>query len=133
MKALAEISAQVEIQHVVVQEDTATFETGEVHPVYSTFSLTREAEWCTRQFVLEMKEEGEEGIGTYVNVQHKSPAFIGQTVVFKGLVDRLEGNHLHCHFQAFVGDRVIAEGETGQKILKKEKLNRLFDQLKHNG
>jgi predicted thioesterase len=42
----------------------------------------------------------------------------------------LEKNKLDCNVVAKVGDRLIAECETGQKIIKKEKLNLLFESLK---
>jgi hypothetical protein len=41
------------------------FEGVNVHPVMATFSITRDAEWAGRIFVLAMKEEHEEGIGTF--------------------------------------------------------------------
>jgi predicted thioesterase len=49
---------------VVSIDELASFESGTVHEVYSTFALARDAEWSGRLFVLEMKEEDEEGIGT---------------------------------------------------------------------
>ena len=116
--------------HTVVQADAATFESGNVHPVYSTFALARDAEWCCRLFVLEMKEADEEGIGTFINVQHQSPALINQHVNFEATIKSLEKNSIICSYVAKVGDRIIATGEQGQKILKKEKLETLFSQLK---
>jgi fluoroacetyl-CoA thioesterase len=112
--------------HTVTTSDTATFESGTVHEVYATFALGRDAEWCTRLFVLEMKDDDEEGIGTFINIQHLSPALVGSEVVFTGTYEELNGNHLTCNFEAKVNDRVIAKGSTGQKILKKEKLQLLF-------
>lgn len=112
----------------VREEDCATFDSGQVHPVYATFALARDAEWCCRLFVLEMKEAEEEGIGTMLSIQHVSPAMIGSTVVFTGTVKEIKGNALICTFEAHVGDRLIATGETGQKILRKEKLEQLFRQ-----
>jgi fluoroacetyl-CoA thioesterase len=117
-------------ERVVRAEDTAAFETGTVHPVYATFALTRDAEWSSRLFVLEMKEENEEGIGTFVNVKHVSPAFVGSTVLFEAVIDELKGNEVNCSFIAKANERIIAEGRTGQKILLKEKLEKLFDSLK---
>lgn len=113
-------------------EDTATFESGEVHPVYATFALTRDAEWSSRLFVLEMKETQEEGIGTFVNVRHISPAFTGQQVLFEAVIDELKGNEVNCSFTAKVGERLVAEGRTGQKILPKEKIDKLFDTLRND-
>ncbi len=109
--------------------DTATFDSGQVHPVYATFALGRDTEWVCRLFVIEMKEHDEEGIGTFLHVNHHSPALIGNTVNFNATFERLDGNHVICSFEAKVGERLIASGQTGQKILKKEKLERLFSGL----
>lgn len=113
----------------VREEDCATFDSGQVHPVYATFALARDAEWCCRLFVLEMKDADEEGIGTMLSIQHVSPALIGATVVFTGTVKEIKGNSLICTFEARSGDRLIATGETGQKILQKEKLEKHFQQF----
>src|SRR5215831_6187572 len=79
MKSIFKEGDKKEIFVTVKAEDVATFETGNVHPVYSTFALARDAEWCTRQFVLEIRDEDEEGIGTMVYVDHLSPAPVGAT------------------------------------------------------
>lgn len=112
--------------------DTATFDSGQVHPVYATFALGRDAEWVCRLFVIEMKEDDEEGIGTFLHVQHHSPALIGSEVVFTATLEAVEGNNVTCTFEAHVNQRLIASGKTGQKILKKEKLERLFTSLQAN-
>jgi predicted thioesterase len=75
------------------------------------------------------KEDDEEGIGTFLNIRHKSPAMLGDTVEFIATVSVLEGHQIDCTFVAKVGDRIVAEGEQGQKILKKEKLERLVNQI----
>ncbi|MFN8277193.1 MAG: hypothetical protein U0T84_06905 [Chitinophagales bacterium] len=73
-----------------------------------------------------MKEADEEGIGTFVEVKHNSPAFLGETVVFTATLTRVEKNEVVCSFTATCGSRVIATGATGQKILKKERLQQLL-------
>ena len=110
--------------------DTAAFDAGQVHPVYATFALGRDAEWVCRLFVLDLKKEDEEGIGTFLNVKHISAALLGSTVKFTATVHKIEGNTIICDFEAKVGDRLIANGQTGQKILKKERLESLFSLLK---
>ncbi len=114
----------------VLPSETATFDVGEVHPFYGTFALARDAEWSSRLFVLEMKEEHEEGIGTYVNIKHLSPAMVGETVLFEATLKSVERNNVICEIKVKVGDRLIAEGETGQKILTKERLDQLAESLK---
>lgn len=114
-------------KHVVTHHDVASFHGEMVHPVCATFSLARDVEWTTRQFVLDMREDDEEGIGTFLSIDHKGPAFIGEEILFEAWVDSIERNELICHYQARIGDRLVAIGKTGQKILKREKLNRLME------
>lgn len=109
--------------------DVAHFEQLAVHAVFSTFALTREAEWSSRLFVNDILDQGEEGIGTFIEVKHVSPALVGEEVLFTAIVCSIERNELTCDFNAKVGDRLIATGKTGQKILAKEKLERLFADL----
>jgi predicted thioesterase len=114
---------------VVTHEDAAAFDAGTVHPVYSTFALTRDAEWSGRLFVLELKEADEEGIGTGISVEHLSPALIGETVTFTATLTALRGNEVINDYIACVGDRIIAKGTQKQKILKKDRLEALFQKL----
>lgn len=115
---------------LVLAEDCASFESGNVHPVYATFALGRDAEWACRLFVLEMKEAHEEGIGTFLTINHKSPALEGSTVLITAVVKSIHKNEIICTYKVQIGDRIIAEGEQGQKIIAKQKLNALFDSLK---
>lgn len=117
-------------QHCVEPSDWAQFESGTVHEVYSTFALGRDAEWTCRLFVLDMLEDGEEGIGTFLSVEHVSPALDGSDVRFEAIVESIKGNEIICTYVAKVDERVIATGRQGQKIIKKEKLSRLFASLK---
>lgn len=113
----------------VMASDTASFDSGMVHPVYATFALARDAEWCCRLFVIEMKEADEEGIGTMVSVNHLSPALLNEEVTFTAIVKSILNNEIICTYTAYVANRKIAEGEQAQKILKKEKLEKIFDAL----
>lgn len=115
--------------HKVSQDDTAKFESGEVHPVYATFALARDAEWVCRLFVLEMKEEDEEGIGTALNIKHLSPAPIGAEVLFTAKLVSVENNKVLCSFKAEYNNKLIAEGTQEQRILEKEKLNKIFKSI----
>ncbi|MHA7102162.1 thioesterase family protein [Roseivirga pacifica] len=113
----------------VEQVHTATFDAGMVHPVCSTFFLAKEMEWASRLFMLEMTEADEEGIGTMLQIEHRSPALVGDQLEISATVNSFDRNELICDILVKVGDRIIAEGKTGQKILKKEKLNRIFSSL----
>lgn len=129
IKQLFKIGDTISINHLVGREDIAEFTTGVVHPFYATFALGRDAEWACRQFVLEMKEEDEEGIGTFLNIEHRSPAMLGETVTITAKISSLEHHSIVCSYEAKVGDRLIAVGSAGQKILKKEKVERLIQSI----
>lgn len=112
---------------IVTEADTAAFETGAVHPVYSTFAMARDAEWACRLFVLEMKEAHEEGIGTYISVEHLAPVAVGTEVEFIAAVEEIEGISIMCNFTAKAGGKLVAKGKQGQKILPKEKIKEIFE------
>jgi predicted thioesterase len=113
----------------VKRKDVAHFEQQAVHDVCATFTLAREIEWATRLFVLEMLEDGEEGIGTHLNIQHLSPAMLEETVDIEAVYIGIKEREIICEYVVKVGKRLIAKGTTGQKILQKEKLTKIFEQL----
>lgn len=124
-----QIGDQLTYHRTIATNDTAVFDTGAVHPVYATFALGRDAEWACRLFVLQMKESDEEGIGTYLHVQHHAPALPGDDVTFTATLKAIHQHEVICTFEAHVGNRKIASGETGQKIISKQKLEQLFNKL----
>jgi predicted thioesterase len=126
MKTIFSPGDQKKYSKKVEEGDVAAFHGNVVHPVCSTFVLAREAEWTTRLFVLDLRDDDEEGIGTFVHIDHKSPAFVGEEIEFTGRVEQISGHELICSFEAKVDNRMIATGKTGQKIFKREKLNSLF-------
>lgn len=113
----------------VKSQDVAHFEQQAVHDVCSTFTLAREIEWATRLFVLNMLEQDEEGIGIHLNIQHLSPALLGEEVEIEAIFAGIKDREIICDYVAKVGERLVAKGTTGQKILQKEKLAKIFEQL----
>lgn len=130
MKILFAPGDRKTFERKVSSQDTASFDSGQVHPVYATFALARDIEWACRLFVLEMKEEDEEGIGTSLSIVHLSPALIGETVTIAATAKSILKNEIICSYEARVGDRLIATGEQGQKILKKDRIEGIFNNLK---
>lgn len=126
MKSIFKVGDTKQTRYTVQESDVASFHGKVVHPVCSTFTLAREIEWSTRQFVLEMREEDEEGIGTALSIDHRNPAFVGDEIIFTARVDEINGHELICTYEARVADRIIAVGKTGQKMLKRDKLARIF-------
>ncbi|MBL7846091.1 MAG: hypothetical protein JNL40_01390 [Cyclobacteriaceae bacterium] len=133
MKRIYEKGDQKIYRKTIAQEDLAAFHGSVLHAVYATFALARDFEWSSRLFFIDMKEDDEEGVGTFLQIYHRSLAFAGEEVVITATVDKIEGNELLCHIEARVGDRLIADGVTGQRMLKKERLNALLKKTGHGG
>jgi fluoroacetyl-CoA thioesterase len=120
-------------EKIIMQSDVASFESGIVHEVYSTFSVARDAEWCGRLFVLDMKEYNEEGIGTQITVQHIAPAFVGEKIRITTAFDSITAKgEILTSYNATVGERLIAKGIQGQRILLQEKIKSIFDTIQGN-
>jgi predicted thioesterase len=126
MKVIFKPGDKKKVTKKVAEQDLAAFHGEVLHPVYATFALARDFEWSSRLFFLEMKEDDEEGVGTYLQIDHHSPALINEEVTIIATVESISGNELICIIEARSGDRIIATGKTGQKMLKKEKLKKLF-------
>ena len=113
----------------VSSADFPEFQGEVVHEVCSTYKLAKEIEWTTRLFVIDILDNDEEGIGTMLTIDHISPAFDGDMIMIEAKVESMKGKELICSYIVHVEGRVIAEGKTGQRILKKEKLARIFSNL----
>ena len=98
-------------QFKVEEADLATFNGEVLHAVCSTYKLGQEMEWSSRLFMLDIIDEDEEGVGTMIHIEHKSPAFTGELI---------------CSITVVSGDRLIATGKTAQRLLKKNRLKELF-------
>lgn len=110
----------------VAEADVAAFHGEVLHAVYSTFAMARDMEWSSRLFFIEMKEDDEEGVGTHLSIDHLTPAFVGEELVISAKVISLTGNELICDIEVKAGERVVAKGKTGQRMLRKDKLKKLF-------
>lgn len=126
MKRVFKLGDTKVYQRKITLEDQASFHGEVLHSVCSTFSLARDMEWSSRLFFIEMKEDDEEGVGTHLSIDHRSPAFVGEELHIIATVAELNENELICDILVKVGDRIIATGKTGQRMLKKERLNKLF-------
>jgi len=133
MKNLFNINDKKQHVKIIGAADLASFDTGTVHPFCSTFVLAREMEWASRLFVLEMLDEDEEGIGTKLEINHLSPALEGEELLIEAVITSLEEHEIISSLEVKVGERVIARGITGQKILKKTKLANLIINIQKDG
>lgn len=121
-----------EFTTTVTPEMTVDFEElGRVHPVYATYWLARHMELAGRKVLLGFLEEGEEGIGQAVSVEHLAPALPGMQITVQASHAYTQGNRVVCDCRAHnpLGD-LIGRGQTVQVVLPQQRLDRLFDELR---
>ncbi|MCX8087924.1 MAG: thioesterase family protein [Meiothermus ruber] len=127
---------QASFETVVTDEMTVDFEhpddpqLGKLHPVYATYWMAKHMELAGRKIILPFLEEGEEGIGSKVSVDHLASALPGMKVRIVAEHLRTEGNRVHAQCTAWneLGDQ-IGVGYTEQVILPRAKLLRIFEKL----
>lgn len=120
-----------EHRYLVTASDFASFHGNVIHQVCSTYALTREFEWVGRLVLLPLLNLEEEGIGTCAHIEHVAPAFEGEAILFKATPRSWsQGEELLVDIEAFIGSRKIAQGYTGQRILPKTVIQKIFDKAK---
>lgn len=103
---------------------------GALHPVYATYWLAKHIELVSRKIILPYLEDGEEGIGYRVEVDHLASALPGMRVSVTGVFERQASNRVHvsCTAHNELGD-LIGRGATVQVILAKARLEDNFAKL----
>ena len=120
-----------EHRYSVIESDFASFHGNVIHQVCSTYALTREFEWVGRLVLLPLLNLEEEGKGTCAHIKHVAPAFEGEEILFTATPSSWnQGEELIVDIEAFVGNRKNAQGYTGQRILPKTIIQKVFDKAK---
>lgn len=106
-------------------------ELGKLHPVYATYWVGKHFEEVGRKLILPFLEEGEETIGTQLEVKHTASTLVGMKVIITATFIKREGRRLYAEMRAVneLGDE-IATGTTTQALLPKEKIDDNFAMLK---
>jgi predicted thioesterase len=119
----------VGVLEVVVTEDmTVDFtELGRVHPVYATYTMAKHFEEAGRKLLLRHLDDGEEGLGSAVSVEHLAPSWVGDRLTVEARCVAVDGNRLTCECRATDGDgREVGRGSTVQVVLPRERLDALL-------
>lgn len=101
----------------VTEAMRAHFEETTVHPLYSTAAMLTHMEWASRQHILPVLEEGEEGAGYHMEIDHMAPTALGETVTISSTVTGLVPGRVICHCEAYHGVRKVGQATVVQAIL----------------
>jgi predicted thioesterase len=120
------VGAKHSIQITVTQDMFAQFEGKLVHPVYSTATMVYHMEWVSRQMILGVLAEEEEGMGAEVKVKHMAPAIEGSILTLEATVISFKKNFIITRVLVRSQEKVVGEGEVTQVILPKSKIEQMI-------
>ncbi len=109
---------------VVTEHMTATLDGVEIHPVYSTFWLAYHAEVAARRALEPYFDDGENAVGSAIELRHKSMSPVGATVVITATVTSVHGQRVRCSITAKNEHTLVAEGIQEQVVMSTHELER---------
>ena len=119
-----------EVEVLVTEGMCPAFDGLLVHRVFSTWSVAHYFEIAARKVLVDYLDPDEEGIGSYVSVEHIAPCRVGRTVTVRGtLAEVSHSRHVKvvCELEAREGERLLARGKQVQVVMKKEHLQRYLE------
>ncbi|MCH7703302.1 MAG: hypothetical protein IID37_16620 [Planctomycetes bacterium] len=111
-----------QIEVVVTEDMCPAFDGIVVHRVYSTWSMVHHMELAARRVLVDYLEEDEEGIGTRIAVDHRSPAAVGTRVRVRAELTERTDRRVVCELEAYDGTRLLARGRQIQIVMNKQRL-----------
>jgi predicted thioesterase len=129
------VGAAATLDVVVTDEMTVDFgELGRVHPVYATYTMAKHFEEAGRKLLLPHLEDGEEGLGSSVAVEHLAPSWVGDRLRIEARCVEVSGNRLVCECTAIDDTgREVGRGTTGQVVLPREVLDGVLNRPADRG
>jgi fluoroacetyl-CoA thioesterase len=119
------VGSSAVLEVVVTSELTVHFEElGSVHPVYATYNMAKHFEEAGRKLLLRHLDDGEDGLGRSVTVEHLLPSWVGDRLSVEARCVAVEGNRVTCECTATDGDgREVGRGSTVQVALPRDVLD----------
>ena len=123
------VGATAILEVVVTDDMTVDFtELGRVHPVYATYTMAKHFEEVGRKLLLRHLDDGEDGLGRSVAVEHLAPSWVGDRLTVEARCAEVRGNRILCDCSATDGDgREVGTGTTVQVVLPRAVLDRALD------
>ena len=127
MKATLQVGNVAEISFVVTTQMQPHFGDEPIHPVCSTWDMAHQFEIVARQTLESHLEENEQGIGSFLSIDHCAPALVGKTVSVKATVTELDESSVVCMITATVGTLICATGKQVQRVLPCSTISTLIE------
>lgn len=120
-------SATGVLEVTVTDEMTARLDDRQLHPVYSTFWACWHAETAARRAIEPFFEEGENAVGSALELRHLAMAKVGCHIRVEATVTQLNGRRIVCTIRITGGNEntLLAEGVQEQTVLAESRLQDL--------
>ncbi len=120
MKETLTTGIEIIRRHTVERDDTIGF-MGEDLRVYATPALVGHMELTCRDFILEHLDDGEDTVGTRVEIDHMAPTMSGMWVEIKATVAEIQGRLVTLEFEAWDEIEPVGKGRHMRFIVDKGK------------
>lgn len=123
------MGATATLDVVVTDDMTVDFaELGKVHPVYATYNMAKHFEEAARKLLLRHLDDGEDGLGRSVAVEHLAPSWVGDRLTIEARCTEVRGNRVLCDCRATDDTgRELGTGSTVQVVLPRTAIDRALD------
>jgi fluoroacetyl-CoA thioesterase len=96
--------------------------------VYATYTMAKHFEEAGRKLLLRHLDDGEDGLGRSVTVEHLAPSWVGDLLRIEARCVEVRGNRVTCECIATDdGGRTVGRGGTVQVALPQHVLDRTLD------
>lgn len=109
--------ATATLEVTVTPDMTARVDGTEIHPVYGTGAIVAHIEQLCRELLVPHLETGEEGVGASLEVLHRAPVPVGETVVLTATVASVGPTKLVCEVLARHAGTIVARGSFEQRVV----------------
>jgi predicted thioesterase len=128
MKPTIQVGTTASLSFCVTSEMQPNFGGKTIHPVCSTWDMAHQFELAARQTLEPHLNEDEQGIGTFLSIDHCAPASLGKTVFVEAIITELDESTVVCAISAKIDSLVCATGKQVQRVLPTSILTSLIDE-----
>lgn len=119
--------ATATLEVTVTPAMTARVGDTEIHAVYGTVPLVGHVEQVCRQLLEPHLEPGEEGVGTRLELLHRAPVPVGETLSLTATVASVEQRKLVCEVIVRHGTTIVARGSFEQTLVELDEFQAQID------
>lgn len=112
----------------VTREHTLNYHSSELPQIYSTPHMIGLMEWAAANAMKTYCDTGEISVGTAINVEHRAPTIVGQTVRAEATLESTKGKFYVFRVTAHNGSHLIGCGTVTRAFVNPQKVAEKFAQ-----